>query len=93
MAVYILERQEKREQFMADLTEPENPYALALKHCLEKTYELLRACDQHELKTPLLFECGGKREDAELELVFRRLCAGLSDSMSPDRKGEIALLR
>jgi hypothetical protein len=34
--------------------------------------------DQHELATPFLFERRGKKEDVELELVFRRLCDGAS---------------
>jgi uncharacterized protein DUF3800 len=58
--------------------QPENPYSLALKYCLERTYEFLRGFGQHELETPFLFECRGKREDAELELVLRRLCGGES---------------
>lgn len=94
---------EKRERFMADLTDtlsrcpftliaavihkarlreryvqPENPYSLALKYCLERTYEFLRHCDQQERETTFLVECRGKREDSELELVFRRLCDGAS---------------
>jgi hypothetical protein len=58
--------------------QPENPYPLALRYCLERTYELLRDCGQHELQTALLFERRGKKEDVELELVFRRLCGGAS---------------
>lgn len=99
----FLQSIEKRERFMADLTDtlsrcpfmliagvihkarlrehyvqPENPYSLALTYCLERTYEVLRDCGQHELETPFLVERRGKREDLELELVFRRLCAGAS---------------
>lgn len=58
--------------------QPETPYPLALRYCLERTYELLRDCGQHEFETPFLFERRGKKEDAELELVFRRLCGGAS---------------
>jgi hypothetical protein len=56
--------------------QPENPYSLALKYCLEGTSEFLRDCGQHELETPFLFERRGKREDVDLELEFRRLCDG-----------------
>ncbi len=97
----FLKSMEKRERFMADLTDtllrcpfllisgvihktrlreqyvqPENPYSLALKYCLERTYEFLTDCGQQELETAFLVECRGKKEDAELELVFRRLCDG-----------------
>jgi hypothetical protein len=58
--------------------QPENPYSLALKYCLERTYEFLRDCGQQDLETTFLFESRGKREDAELELAFRRLCDGAS---------------
>jgi hypothetical protein len=99
----FLNSMEKRERFMADLTDtlsscpftliaavidkvrlrerdlqPENPYSLALKFCLERAYDFF--CDRGQMhhETSFLFECRGKREDAELELVFRRLCAGES---------------
>ena len=70
----VIHKLRLREQYV----EPENPYSLALKYCLERTYGFLRDCGQHELETPFLVECRGKREDAELELVFRRLCDGAS---------------
>lgn len=94
---------DKRERFMADLTEtlsrcpftliaavidkerlrerelrPENPYSLALAFCLERAHDFLRERGQEHLDTCFLFECRGKKEDAELELVFRRLCDGES---------------
>jgi hypothetical protein len=57
---------------------PANPYSIALKFCLERTYALLRRYGQQDLETPFLVECRGKREDSELELEFRRLCDGAS---------------
>jgi hypothetical protein len=100
----FLKSLDKRERFMADLTDtlsrcpftliagvinkmrlrqqyarPENPYSLALKFCLESTYDFMRERGQQDLQTALLFECRGKREDAELERVFRELCEGASD--------------
>ena len=91
---------EKRERFMADLTDtlskcpftliakvidkvrlreqyvqPENPYSIALRFCVERTYEFFLDNGQAHLKTSFLFECRGKREDAELAVVFRNLCA------------------
>jgi Protein of unknown function (DUF3800) len=70
----VIHKLRLREQYV----QPENPYSLALKYCLERTYEFLRDCGQHQLETPFLFECRGRREDSELELVFRRLCDGES---------------
>lgn len=97
----FLKSLDKRERFMADLTEtlsscpftliaavidkvrlrerdrqPENPYSLALRSCLERAHDFLRHRGQLRRETSFLFECRGKREDAELELVFRRLCDG-----------------
>jgi hypothetical protein len=68
----VIHKTRLREQYV----QPENPYSLALKFCFETTYEFLRDSGQHELETPFLFERRGKREDVELELVFRRLCDG-----------------
>lgn len=56
--------------------QPENPYSLALRFCLTRAHDFLRERGQEHLETCFLFECRGKKEDAELELVFRRLCAG-----------------
>jgi len=52
-----------------------NPYHIALGSCLEVLYEFLREKQQHELKTHVVVECRGKKEDDELELEFRRVCA------------------
>lgn len=53
-----------------------NPYHLALGFCLETLYELLQEKQQDDLATHVVVECRGKKEDAELELEFRRVCAG-----------------
>lgn len=92
---------EKRERFLADLTDtllscpftliaavidklrlreqfpqPENPYSIALRYCVEGAYAFLRDYGQQDLETTFLFECRGKREDAELERTFGLLCEG-----------------
>ena len=54
----------------------ENPYHLALGFCLETLYELMQEKTQDDLPTHVVVECRGKKEDAELELEFRRVCAG-----------------
>lgn len=53
-----------------------NPYHVALKFCLEQLREFLREKDQLSGTTHVVVECRGKKEDAELELEFRRICAG-----------------
>ena len=55
---------------------PNSPYELALTFCMERTYGLLRAQGQHTLKTHVVVERRGKREDDALELAFRRICDG-----------------
>ena len=45
---------------------------------LERLYQLLEAEGQHEKETMVVFEARGAKEDAELELEFRRVCDGLS---------------
>jgi hypothetical protein len=54
----------------------ENPYHLALGFCLETLYEFVQEKHQDDLPTHVVVECRGKKEDAELELEFRRVCAG-----------------
>jgi len=53
-----------------------NAYHFALGHCMETLYELLMEKNQESKKTHVVVECRGKKEDAELELEFRRVCDG-----------------
>ena len=53
-----------------------NPYHLALGFCMEALYGFLAEKEQHYTKTHVVVECRGKKEDAELELEFRRVCDG-----------------
>jgi len=55
---------------------PDNPYHLALTFCLERVFRLLSSLGVAERVTHVVFECRGKKEDAELELEFRRICDG-----------------
>lgn len=54
---------------------PPNPYHLALRYGLERINELLTA-NNATGQTHVVVECRGKKEDAELELEFRRVCDG-----------------
>lgn len=60
-----------------------NPYHIALDICLEKLYEFLAEKGQERLETHVVVECRGKKEDAELELEFRRICDGVSPGSRP----------
>ncbi|MDP4078331.1 DUF3800 domain-containing protein [Acidovorax sp. A1169] len=53
-----------------------NPYHIALGICLEALRGFLAEKSQDQLKTHVVVECRGKKEDAELELEFRRICDG-----------------
>lgn len=53
-----------------------NSYHIALGVCLEALGKFLIEKQQDHLKTHVLVECRGKKEDAELELEFRRICDG-----------------
>lgn len=53
-----------------------NPYHIALGICLEMLREFLAEKGQNHLQTHVVVECRGKKEDAELELEFRRICDG-----------------
>ncbi|MGH7556865.1 MAG: DUF3800 domain-containing protein [Gemmatimonadota bacterium] len=54
---------------------PENPYNLAMEFGLERLAMHLRGLGEHRT-THVVFECRGKKEDAALELEFRRICDG-----------------
>ncbi|MEX1664036.1 DUF3800 domain-containing protein [Zhongshania arctica] len=54
----------------------DNAYHIALRMCMETLYEFLQEKGEHEKKTHIVVECRGSKEDAELELEFRRICDG-----------------
>lgn len=51
-----------------------NPYDIGLGLCMEALRTFLAEKSQDEYKTHVVVECRGKKEDAGLELEFRRLC-------------------
>lgn len=55
---------------------PDNPYHIALGFGLERAFYFLRSAGALGAKTHVVVEKRGKREDAELELEFRRVCDG-----------------
>ena len=57
-------------------TDPENPYALAMEFCLERAFLYLQEHEETDKLTHVLVESRGRKEDADLELAFRRICDG-----------------
>ena len=56
--------------------QPDNPYEIALTACMERVFSHLQDLDQHQATTPMVVECRGKKEDADLELSFRCTAQG-----------------
>ena len=65
-----------KRRFAAKSSTDLNPYHIALASCLESLHELMVEKRQEKLKTHVVMECRGKKEDAALELEFRRICDG-----------------
>lgn len=65
-----------KRELKKDFEASSNPYHIALDVCMEALYEFLQEKNQHEKKIHVVVECRGKKEDAELELEFRRVCDG-----------------
>jgi hypothetical protein len=61
-------------------TEPLDPYEIALVFCMERLFYFLRDLRQGDKTTYLLVECRGAKEDAKLELEFRRICDGANQA-------------
>jgi len=55
---------------------PENPYHIALMHCMLSLYDFLQEKDEKDKLTHVVVEQRGAKEDKELELEFRRICDG-----------------
>lgn len=68
----IIDKKELRRQF--DI--PCNPYEIAMRFCLEKTYAILSGQGQGERRTKVVMGCRGASEDNALELAFRRIVQG-----------------
>ncbi len=62
--------------YAARYHQPVNPYDYALETGLERVFRHLEGMGQAITTTSIIVEKRGKREDAELELAFRRVCDG-----------------
>ncbi|WP_434930708.1 DUF3800 domain-containing protein [Shewanella sp. HL-SH5] len=61
---------------MPNKDDGQNPYHIALKHCLETLFDFVTEKGQQTLETHVIVERRGAKEDDELELEFRRICDG-----------------
>ncbi len=55
-------------------TNPFNPYELALRFCMERVLSYLSTKGERGKRAHIQLEARGKKEDAQLELEFRRIC-------------------
>jgi hypothetical protein len=62
--------------FINRYVNPVSPYDYALEAGLERTYRHLDGLGHGTRTTPVIVECRGRREDADLELAFRRVRDG-----------------
>jgi hypothetical protein len=65
-----------KRKLKARYTQPEHPYHLALGFGLERIYRLLQEAGQDDALSHVVCEARGAKEDAELELAFRRIRDG-----------------
>lgn len=56
--------------------ESDNPYHIALMHCMLSLYDFLEEKGEEKHLTHVVVEQRGSKEDKELELEFRRICDG-----------------
>ena len=68
----IIEKKLLKEKY----ADPANPYHLALGFGLERIYSFLEEKQQAQSRAHVVFERRGKKEDKDLELVFRQVCDG-----------------
>jgi hypothetical protein len=66
----------RKDALRAKYVSPDNPYHIALGFGLERVYSFLQDEGAALGKTYVMVEQRGRREDAELELEFRRVCSG-----------------
>jgi hypothetical protein len=66
----------RKMEFAKQYALPANPYDLALQLGLERVYLELNSRGQAARTTHIIVEKRGEKEDNQLELAFRRICAG-----------------
>ena len=73
----------RKNRLVGQYSRPSNPYEIALRFGLGRVHYLLKRQKAGDEPTPVILECRGAREDAELELEFRRICAGGNQTGGP----------
>jgi hypothetical protein len=64
-----------KEKHRAKYANPWNPYEIALHFCMEQLQVMMNRFEQHSKTVHVVFESRGAKEDAELELEFRRIAS------------------
>lgn len=67
-----------KEKHRAKYANPWNPYEIALHVCMERLQAMMNRFEQHGKTVHVVFESRGAKEDAELELEFRRIASNQS---------------
>jgi len=65
----VVDKRQLKDRYLT----PRNPYNLSLLFCLERASRFLKERGQAARLTHLVVEARGRKEDAELELEFRRI--------------------
>lgn len=65
----VIDKEKHREKYAT----PWNPYEIALHFCMERLHRKLTGERQHGKTIHVVFESRGAKEDADLELEFRRI--------------------
>ena len=73
-AIAVIASAIRKDRLVDRYSQPNNPYEIALGFGLERVAKWLARMGSK--RTTVILECRGKREDDELELEFRRVCAG-----------------
>lgn len=77
-----------KEKHRAKYANPRSPYEIALHFCMERLHILMTAGTQHGKTVHVVFESRGTREDAELDLEFRRIAR--NDSHPGNRRHDFS---
>ena len=76
ISVTIIASVINKKDLLSKYITPDNPYEISLSFGLERIYRYLDDAEQSNSRTSIIVERRGKKEDASLELVFRRICDG-----------------
>lgn len=68
----VIEKSKLKQRY----SNPYNPYHIGIQYGLERVRHFLRLNGHHDRLTHVVCEARGAKEDADLELAFRRVCDG-----------------